>query len=90
MASVVSAIPALDGPRNNRRAHSEMETTSDNEAHAAVSATPRKRKRSRKVHSDRKYDCTFEGCGKTYSRAEHLYRHQLNRRRIPSPPPEYG
>ncbi|KAH8423686.1 putative C2H2 finger domain protein [Aspergillus melleus] len=77
MASVVSAMPGLDGPKTNRRARSEMET-SDNEAHPAGNGTPRKRKRNRKVHSDRKYDCTFEGCGKSYSRAEHLYRHQLN------------
>jgi hypothetical protein len=40
---------------------------------------PRKRKRTRKIQMDRKFDCTFEGCGKSYSRAEHLYRHQLNR-----------
>ena len=39
----------------------------------------RKRKRSRKG-LDKKYHCPHEGCGKSYSRAEHLYRHQLNRR----------
>lgn len=77
MASVVSAMPGLDTSQNPRRARSEMEA-SENEAPAA--GTPRKRKRARKVQSDRKYDCTFEGCGKSYSRAEHLYRHQLNRR----------
>ena len=38
----------------------------------------RKRKRSRKG-LDKKYLCPHEGCGKSYSRAEHLYRHQLNR-----------
>jgi hypothetical protein len=38
----------------------------------------RKRKRSRKG-LDKKYLCPQEGCGKSYSRAEHLYRHQLNR-----------
>ena len=40
----------------------------------------RKRKRSRKGQ-DKKYPCPTEGCGKSYSRAEHLYRHQLNRER---------
>ena len=40
---------------------------------------PRKRKRSRKG-LDKKYHCPHEGCGKSYSRAEHLYRHQLNRK----------
>lgn len=39
---------------------------------------PRKRRRSRKG-LDKKFDCPHEKCGKSYSRAEHLYRHQLNR-----------
>ncbi|KAL4790697.1 fungal-specific transcription factor domain-containing protein [Aspergillus venezuelensis] len=43
-----------------------------------ANAPPRKRKRTRKIQVDRKFDCSFEGCGKSYSRAEHLYRHQLN------------
>ena len=38
----------------------------------------RKRRRSRKG-LDKKFECPHEGCGKSYSRAEHLYRHQLNR-----------
>jgi hypothetical protein len=37
----------------------------------------RKRRRSRKG-LDKKFVCPHEGCGKSYSRAEHLYRHQLN------------
>ncbi|KAH7328324.1 fungal-specific transcription factor domain-containing protein [Stachybotrys elegans] len=37
----------------------------------------RKRRRSRKGLSKR-FECKSEGCGKSYSRAEHLYRHQLN------------
>ncbi|THC94538.1 hypothetical protein EYZ11_005979 [Aspergillus tanneri] len=80
MTSVISAMGGLDqGPKGNRRVRSEIEVTSDNETvHPAINATPRKRKRARKAHSDRKFDCTFEGCGKSYSRAEHLYRHQLN------------
>ncbi|RAL64270.1 hypothetical protein DID88_002162 [Monilinia fructigena] len=36
-----------------------------------------KRRRSRKG-LDKKFECSEEGCGKSYSRAEHLYRHQLN------------
>ena len=42
------------------------------------SAADRRRKRSRKG-LDKKYTCPQDGCGKSYSRAEHLYRHQLNR-----------
>ncbi|EXJ59879.1 hypothetical protein A1O7_04026 [Cladophialophora yegresii CBS 114405] len=26
----------------------------------------------------RRFECTYAGCGRNYSRAEHLYRHQLN------------
>ena len=40
---------------------------------------PRKRKRSRKG-LDKNVPCKHDGCGKKYSRAEHLYRHQLNRK----------
>lgn len=43
----------------------------------------KRRRRSRRAPSDRKFECTHEGCGKSYSRAEHLYRHQLNRMRSP-------
>ncbi len=38
----------------------------------------RKRKRSRKG-LEKNFPCPHQACGKTYSRAEHLYRHQLNR-----------
>lgn len=37
----------------------------------------RKRRRSRKG-LDKKFGCPHKDCGKSYSRAEHLYRHQLN------------
>ncbi|KAH0496891.1 hypothetical protein TgHK011_004235 [Trichoderma gracile] len=37
----------------------------------------RKRRRSRKG-LEKRFECNAEGCGKSYSRAEHLYRHQLN------------
>lgn len=42
--------------------------------------TTRKRRRSRKG-LDKKFECPHPGCGKSYSRAEHLYRHQLNRKK---------
>jgi hypothetical protein len=38
----------------------------------------RKRRRSRK--GEKKFECPHDGCGRSYSRAEHLYRHQLNRK----------
>ncbi|EYE98720.1 putative C2H2 finger domain protein [Aspergillus ruber CBS 135680] len=43
-----------------------------------VDAAAKKRKRTRKVYTDKKFVCSHESCGKSYSRAEHLYRHQLN------------
>ena len=47
-------------------------------ANPSGSGKPRKRKRSRKG-LDKNFPCLQHGCGKSYSRAEHLYRHQLNR-----------
>ena len=43
---------------------------------------PRKRKRSRK-RLEKSFVCPFQDCGRSYSRAEHLYRHQLNRESAP-------
>jgi hypothetical protein len=44
---------------------------------------PKKRRRVAKPNPDKKFECKHEGCGKSYSRAEHLYRHQLNRKSLP-------
>jgi uncharacterized Zn-finger protein len=37
-----------------------------------------KRKRRRQRGLDKKFECSHEGCHMSYTRAEHLYRHQLN------------
>lgn len=37
-----------------------------------------KRKRASRKGQPKRFRCTFEGCERTYSRAEHLARHQLN------------
>ena len=42
------------------------------------SPPPKRRRRGAKANSDKKYECKHPACGKSYSRAEHLYRHQLN------------
>jgi ribosomal protein S9 len=61
-----------------RRDTADAENGDGQHAASPNSDSPaRKRRRSRKG-LDKKFDCTFEGCGKSYSRAEHLYRHQLN------------
>jgi hypothetical protein len=64
----------------------------DSNLQVITNGSPKKRKRSRKAQPDKKFDCKHEGCGKSYSRAEHLYRHQLNRRLSCSfmVPEEYG
>ncbi|KIW87388.1 uncharacterized protein Z519_12024 [Cladophialophora bantiana CBS 173.52] len=38
----------------------------------------RRRSSSAKTEGRRRFKCTYAGCGRDYSRAEHLYRHQLN------------
>ncbi|CAI6337460.1 unnamed protein product [Periconia digitata] len=64
--------------RGRRRDRDEMDGDNgdDNDA-GELTGSSRKRRRSRKG-LDRKFLCPHEGCGKSYSRAEHLYRHQLN------------
>ncbi|KAL7922231.1 fungal-specific transcription factor domain-containing protein [Trichoderma austrokoningii] len=48
-----------------------------NEGSSNSEGPTRKRRRSRKG-LEKRFECSAEGCGKSYSRAEHLYRHQLN------------
>ncbi|KAL5625228.1 hypothetical protein BROUX41_005288 [Berkeleyomyces rouxiae] len=65
--------------RGRRRSRSSPEEYEDEDGGQAQSSDgpTRKRRRSRKG-LDKKFECPHEGCGKSYSRAEHLYRHQLN------------
>ncbi len=79
------------GRRRSRNADGATGGGSDDAGTAAGSGTspdpgahgdaegPRKRRRSRKG-LDKKFECVIDNCGKSYSRAEHLYRHQLNRK----------
>jgi hypothetical protein len=70
------ASPDSGENRGRRRDRDEDGDTGDGEGDGHGSS--RKRRRSRKG-LDKKFECPHEGCGKSYSRAEHLYRHQLNR-----------
>ncbi|MBE3049461.1 hypothetical protein IMZ48_44575 [Candidatus Bathyarchaeota archaeon] len=66
--------PGYDGERGRRRSRSpENDDQGDgNHANSDNSDGPtRKRRRSRKG-LDKKFQCPHEGCGKSYSRAEHL------------------
>ena len=58
--------------------HAEDGSASLSTAVNTVPLASRKRRRSRKG-LEKKFDCKHDGCGKSYSRAEHLYRHELNR-----------
>lgn len=74
---------SVRGRRQDREststAKAEDESDDNKDSIGEIQGKPRKRKRSRKA-LEKSFPCTFEGCGKSYSRAEHLYRHQLNRR----------
>ncbi|KAF1960669.1 hypothetical protein CC80DRAFT_262393 [Byssothecium circinans] len=73
------ASPDTDDHRGRRRDRDELDGEDNSERNEGGEATgsSRKRRRSRKS-GDKKFLCPHEGCGKSYSRAEHLYRHQLN------------
>ena len=73
--------PDGDGQRGRRR-NRDGENGDDASGDEGSS---KKRRRSRKG-LDKKFECPHVGCGKSYSRAEHLYRHQLNRKFPPTFP----
>jgi uncharacterized Zn-finger protein len=79
--SNTSASPGQDEARGRRRTR-EVDNADDDEQGGDQDnggvGNSKKRRRSRKG-LDKKFECPHEGCGKSYSRAEHLYRHQLNR-----------
>ncbi|KIW74941.1 hypothetical protein Z517_11712 [Fonsecaea pedrosoi CBS 271.37] len=64
--------PRLDyptiAPSNNDQAVADPPASSDH----------RRRSSSGKAEGKRRFECKYVGCGRDYSRAEHLYRHQLN------------
>lgn len=80
--SSVSASPNQDDSRGRRRTREagtgEDDDGNSDQENVGGSGSSKKRRRSRKG-LDKKFECPHDGCGKSYSRAEHLYRHQLNR-----------
>jgi hypothetical protein len=86
MASVEDArAPLADEEDDSRPRHDEDDPDADHEVEIeaeGADGTRRRKKRRIIQNSDRKYCCSEEGCVKKYSRAEHLYRHQLNRMSI--------
>ncbi|KZF25369.1 hypothetical protein L228DRAFT_258802 [Xylona heveae TC161] len=63
-----------DDPAESRE---DAWSPTDDHAASAGGGPSKKRRRSRR-DQDKKFDCPHEGCDKSYTRAEHLYRHQLN------------
>jgi len=68
----------------DRTDENDAKTTEDMEDAAyevdeLADAKPRKKRKIVKTNGEKKYLCPQNDCGKSYSRAEHLYRHQLNR-----------
>lgn len=63
--------------RQRTKSEEDVDAAYDDDDDLADSK-PRKKRRVIKT-SDKKYQCPHSDCGKSYSRAEHLYRHQLNR-----------
>ncbi|KAI8931185.1 hypothetical protein NX059_011536 [Plenodomus lindquistii] len=68
---------SADSGENRGRRRDRDDDGEDGEGDGDGHGSSRKRRRSRKG-LDKKFECPHEGCGKSYSRAEHLYRHQLN------------
>ncbi|KAI1761098.1 fungal-specific transcription factor domain-containing protein [Hypoxylon sp. FL1150] len=68
-----SADKDIDGNDSDQAGEGDTKNGNSSNSDGPV----RKRRRSRKG-LDKKFECPTEGCGKSYSRAEHLYRHQLN------------
>ncbi|KAI4740507.1 hypothetical protein E4T50_09069 [Aureobasidium sp. EXF-12298] len=58
-----------------KKSHERHENLTDEDG---TNPRPAKRKRTSSKPKDKRYECPHEGCDKSYSRAEHLYRHQLN------------
>lgn len=56
----------------------QSDADAEHEEDDLADSKPKKKRRVVK-QSDKKYNCPHANCGKSYSRAEHLYRHQLNR-----------
>lgn len=72
-----SRSPENDGGDQDAKAEDVNDGPNGASSNSDGPGPARKRRRSRKG-LDKRFECSSEGCGKSYSRAEHLYRHQLN------------
>ena len=76
-----STLPAVDylPHQQEDRVTDDQEADAEHELDDITSSRPKKKRRVVQ-DSDKKFECPHVGCTKAYSRAEHLYRHQLNRK----------
>ncbi|WPG99346.1 Hypothetical protein R9X50_00216000 [Acrodontium crateriforme] len=68
-------LPTKASETAGRTVHEERHL--DYEVDDTTDSKPKKKRRVTQS-SVKKYECPADDCGKSYSRAEHLYRHQLN------------
>lgn len=76
-AENAGSAPLESRPGKSNDENVEMEDA-EHEVDDFTTRKPKKKRRITKT-TDKKYECPQPDCGKAYSRAEHLYRHQLNR-----------
>lgn len=73
--------PTSDENRGKRRPRDDEHVDDqDSQAEDGDASPGSLKKRRIRKGLEKKFECPHEGCGKSYSRAEHLYRHQLNRK----------
>lgn len=75
----ITAVSTTDHVENEQLDHSEEDLQDAMYEVDDISDPKPKKKRKIIKPGDKKYNCPHADCGKAYSRAEHLYRHQLNR-----------
>jgi hypothetical protein len=67
-----------DDENDSNGSGAEQDTIADPQGKTSDSPGPSRRRRRSRKGLDKRFECPEPGCGKSYSRAEHLYRHQLN------------
>lgn len=78
MTAEVEADAAAAAQQDEVMEDAQSDVDAEHEVDELADSKPKKKRRMIKL-PDKKYECPQPDCGKSYSRAEHLYRHQLNR-----------